>query len=152
MRELSLDPDKVNVNGGAVAIGHPIGASGGLIYEMTRRNAKRGIAAPMPGRRQRCGHGSRKKLMSGGYQLATLRAWRENRSSSSCVGGLFDLPLCSFITALQMLRPSPVPRPGRYRRVEGIEDARPGCRRESPDRHRVKARPNRPAAVSHTDA
>ena len=50
MRELGLDPDKVNVNGGAVAIGHPIGASGArvlvtLIYEMTRRNVKRGIAA-----------------------------------------------------------------------------------------------------------
>ncbi len=50
MRELGLDPTKVNVNGGAVAIGHPIGASGArvlvtLIYEMTRRNVKRGIAA-----------------------------------------------------------------------------------------------------------
>jgi acetyl-CoA C-acetyltransferase len=50
MRELDLDPDRVNVNGGAVAIGHPIGASGArvlvtLIYEMTRRNVKRGIAA-----------------------------------------------------------------------------------------------------------
>jgi acetyl-CoA C-acetyltransferase len=50
IRELGLDPNKVNVNGGAVAIGHPIGASGArvlvtLIYEMTRRNAKRGIAA-----------------------------------------------------------------------------------------------------------
>jgi acetyl-CoA C-acetyltransferase len=50
MRELGLDPDKVNVNGGAVAIGHPIGASGArvlvtLIYEMTRRNVHRGIAA-----------------------------------------------------------------------------------------------------------
>src|SRR5437660_10631580 len=50
MRELGLDPKKVNVNGGAVAIGHPIGASGArvlvtLIYEMIRRNAKRGIAA-----------------------------------------------------------------------------------------------------------
>ncbi|MGB6812041.1 MAG: acetyl-CoA C-acetyltransferase [Candidatus Sulfotelmatobacter sp.] len=50
MRELGLDPNKVNVNGGAVAIGHPIGASGArvlvtLIYEMTRRNAKRGIVA-----------------------------------------------------------------------------------------------------------
>jgi acetyl-CoA C-acetyltransferase len=50
MRELGLDADKVNVNGGAVAIGHPIGASGArvlvtLIYELTRRNAKRGIAA-----------------------------------------------------------------------------------------------------------
>src|SRR6202167_1989788 len=50
MRDLGLNPNKVNVNGGAVAIGHPIGASGArvlvtLIYEMTRRNARRGIAA-----------------------------------------------------------------------------------------------------------
>jgi len=50
MRELGLDPGKVNVNGGAVAIGHPIGASGArvlvtLIYEMMRRNVHRGIAA-----------------------------------------------------------------------------------------------------------
>jgi acetyl-CoA C-acetyltransferase len=50
MRELGLNPEKVNVNGGAVAIGHPIGASGArvlvtLIYEMIRRDAHRGIAA-----------------------------------------------------------------------------------------------------------
>src|SRR3954469_14544092 len=50
MRELKLDPKKVNVNGGAVAIGHPIGASGArvlvtLLYEMARRDAKKGIAA-----------------------------------------------------------------------------------------------------------
>ena len=50
MRELGLDPSKVNVNGGAVAIGHPIGASGArilvaLIYEMIRRDVHRGIAA-----------------------------------------------------------------------------------------------------------
>jgi acetyl-CoA C-acetyltransferase len=49
-RALRLDPAKVNVNGGAVAIGHPIGASGArilttLLYELQRRNAKRGIAA-----------------------------------------------------------------------------------------------------------
>jgi acetyl-CoA C-acetyltransferase len=49
IRELGLDLNKVNVNGGAVAIGHPIGASGArvlvtLIYEMARRNVKRGIA------------------------------------------------------------------------------------------------------------
>jgi acetyl-CoA C-acetyltransferase len=45
-----LNPDKVNVNGGAVALGHPIGASGTrvlvtLIHELIRRNGKRGIAA-----------------------------------------------------------------------------------------------------------
>src|SRR5512146_1480419 len=50
LRELSLNPDKVNVNGGAVAIGHPIGASGArvlvtLIYEMIRRDLHKGIAA-----------------------------------------------------------------------------------------------------------
>jgi len=50
MKELGLDMEKVNVNGGAVALGHAIGNSGGrilttLLYEMKRRNAKRGIAA-----------------------------------------------------------------------------------------------------------
>jgi acetyl-CoA C-acetyltransferase len=49
-RQTRLDPAKVNVNGGAVAIGHPIGASGArilvtLLYEMQRRDLKRGIAA-----------------------------------------------------------------------------------------------------------
>lgn len=49
-RQLRLNPDKVNVNGGAVALGHPIGASGArvlvtLLYELQRRNLKRGIAA-----------------------------------------------------------------------------------------------------------
>jgi acetyl-CoA C-acetyltransferase len=50
IRELGLNMERVNVNGGAVAIGHPIGASGArvlvtLIYEMIRRDVKRGIAA-----------------------------------------------------------------------------------------------------------
>jgi acetyl-CoA C-acetyltransferase len=50
MRELELDVDRVNVNGGAVALGHPIGASGArvlvtLLHEMRRRKARRGIAA-----------------------------------------------------------------------------------------------------------
>jgi len=50
IRELGLDMSKVNVNGGAVAIGHPIGASGArvlvtLVYEMIRRDVHRGIAA-----------------------------------------------------------------------------------------------------------
>ena len=49
-RQLKLDPQKVNVNGGAVALGHPIGASGArvlvtLLYELERRDLKRGIAA-----------------------------------------------------------------------------------------------------------
>ncbi|HUW79862.1 MAG TPA: acetyl-CoA C-acetyltransferase [Acidocella sp.] len=48
-KELGLDPAKVNVNGGAIAIGHPIGASGArilttLLFEMARRDAKKGLA------------------------------------------------------------------------------------------------------------
>ncbi len=47
---LELDPEKVNVNGGSVALGHPIGASGArvlttLLYEMKKRNAKKGLAS-----------------------------------------------------------------------------------------------------------
>ncbi|ETR64886.1 MAG: Acetyl-CoA acetyltransferase [Candidatus Magnetoglobus multicellularis str. Araruama] len=50
MRELNLDAEKVNVNGGSVALGHPIGASGcrvlvTLLYEMIRRNLKTGLAS-----------------------------------------------------------------------------------------------------------
>jgi acetyl-CoA C-acetyltransferase len=50
LRELGIDPDRVNVQGGAVALGHPIGASGArvlttLLYALKRRNLKRGIAA-----------------------------------------------------------------------------------------------------------
>jgi acetyl-CoA C-acetyltransferase len=49
-RELGVPMDKVNVNGGSVAIGHAIGASGArvlvtMMYELARRNAKRGVAA-----------------------------------------------------------------------------------------------------------
>src|SRR3954464_15750288 len=48
-KDLGWDTSKVNVNGGAIAIGHPIGASGGrvlvtLLHEMGRRNAKKGLA------------------------------------------------------------------------------------------------------------
>ena len=49
-RELGLDPKKVNVNGGAVALGHPIGVTGArivttLLYAMEARDAHRGLAA-----------------------------------------------------------------------------------------------------------
>lgn len=48
-KELNFDPEKVNVNGGAIALGHPIGASGcrilvTLLHEMEKRDAKRGLA------------------------------------------------------------------------------------------------------------
>jgi acetyl-CoA C-acetyltransferase len=49
-KELGIDPAKVNVNGGAIAIGHPIGASGArilvtLLHEMQKRDVKKGLAA-----------------------------------------------------------------------------------------------------------
>jgi 3-oxoadipyl-CoA thiolase len=49
IQELSLDPSKVNVNGGAIAFGHPLGASGArilttLLYEMKKRDSKYGLA------------------------------------------------------------------------------------------------------------
>ncbi len=49
LRDLKVDESKVNVNGGAIALGHPIGASGArilvtLLYEMKRRDAKKGLA------------------------------------------------------------------------------------------------------------
>jgi acetyl-CoA C-acetyltransferase len=48
-KDLNLDPAKVNVNGGAIALGHPIGASGArvlitLLHEMQKRQAKKGLA------------------------------------------------------------------------------------------------------------
>jgi acetyl-CoA acetyltransferase len=50
VRDLEIDPAKVNVNGGAIALGHPIGCSGArivvtLIHEMKRRNVRYGVAA-----------------------------------------------------------------------------------------------------------
>jgi acetyl-CoA C-acetyltransferase len=49
LRDLPIPTEKLNVNGGAIALGHPIGATGArivvtLLYEMMRRNARRGLA------------------------------------------------------------------------------------------------------------
>ena len=49
MRQLELDPAKVNPNGGAIALGHPLGATGArmiatLVHELRRRNGKHGLA------------------------------------------------------------------------------------------------------------
>jgi acetyl-CoA acetyltransferase family protein len=49
IRELGLDPDRVNVNGGAISLGHPLGSSGSrimvsLVHEMVRRGARYGAA------------------------------------------------------------------------------------------------------------
>ena len=50
MKELGVDPEKVNVNGGSIALGHPIGASGcrvlvTLLHAMKRRAAKKGVVS-----------------------------------------------------------------------------------------------------------
>ena len=50
LRELDIDPERINPHGGAIALGHPIGASGGrilvtLLHEMRRRNSRRGVAS-----------------------------------------------------------------------------------------------------------
>ncbi len=54
LKELRLDPDRVNIHGGAVALGHPIGGSGArilttLLYALKRTGGKRGIASPCIG-------------------------------------------------------------------------------------------------------
>jgi acetyl-CoA acyltransferase len=48
LRELPIDPDRINVNGGAIALGHPLGCTGAkltatLLYEMQRRNSRYGL-------------------------------------------------------------------------------------------------------------
>ena len=63
IEQLGLDPAKTNVNGGAVALGHPIGASGArilvtLLYEMARRNAS-AASQPSAWGRERRGAGGR---------------------------------------------------------------------------------------------
>ena len=69
IRDLKLDREKVNVNGGAMALGHPIGATGSILIgtvldELERRDLKRGLL--------RC---------------ARLAAWRRRSSSSASEGG-----------------------------------------------------------------
>lgn len=49
MKEMGFDPEKTNVNGGAISLGHPIGASGTrvlvtLLHEMARRDVQKGLA------------------------------------------------------------------------------------------------------------
>ena len=67
MRELGIDPARVNVHGGAVALGHAIGASGArvlttLLYAMKRRDAETRHRGALPRRRQRRGAGGRAEL------------------------------------------------------------------------------------------
>ncbi len=78
--ELNWDCDKVNVNGGAIALGHPIGASGcrilvTLIYEMARRNAQKGLATLCVGGGQGRGADTGKNHRRTPCKLNNLRYW-----------------------------------------------------------------------------
>ena len=77
IRELGLDPEKVNVHGGAVALGHPIGASGArilttLLYAMRRRNATRGVATLCLGGGKRGGARDRARRVGTAWRA---RSW-----------------------------------------------------------------------------
>ena len=79
LKELNLDPAVVNVNGGAVVLGHPIGASGcrvlvTLIHEMIRQDKKTGLAFPLPGRRRSRGPGGGAVTESGLPRCRLLKA------------------------------------------------------------------------------
>jgi acetyl-CoA C-acetyltransferase len=83
MRELGVSPDRVNVHGGAVALGHPIGGSGArvlttLLYALERRNLKRGIAA---------------LCLGGGNGVALAIERNQTRSNRAAVSG--QLPAVS---------------------------------------------------------
>ena len=67
LRELKLDAEKVNVLGGAIALGHPIGASGArilvtLVHALRARGLRYGVAGPLHRRRPGRGHGRRTRL------------------------------------------------------------------------------------------
>ena len=69
-RDLGIPDDKLNVNGGACALGHPIGASGArilatLLAALEARGGKRGVAAPLHRRRRGDGDGGRTRLVQG---------------------------------------------------------------------------------------
>ena len=103
-RELGLDPAKVNVNGGAVALGHPIGASGArvlttLLHALKRRGARARHRDALPGRRQR------------------RRAGR--RAASNAAGRLVDRPNVRLESGLRLRtdddhRPSASSAPARW--------------------------------------
>ena len=70
-KDLGWDTDKVNVNGGAIALGHPIGASGArvfvtLLHEMIKRDAKKGLATLVHRRRHGHRHVRRPRLSDTG--------------------------------------------------------------------------------------
>src|SRR5207237_6678826 len=81
IRELKLDPAKVNVNGGAVALGHAVGQSGSrvlttLLYEMKRRNVRRGLAALCLGGGNAVAMAVERSKREGCRHQHRIRSWR----------------------------------------------------------------------------
>ena len=102
IRELGLEAERVNPHGGAIALGHPIGASGGrilvsLLHEMRRTNAGRGVAALCVGG----GQGQAAVIRNGAHRPRprAVRRPRALRSRRSSTGADCD--------------PAPAPRPAR---------------------------------------
>ncbi len=100
-KDMGWDPAIVNVNGGAIAIGHPIGASGcrvlnTLLFEMKRRDAKRGLATLCIGGGM-------------GVALCVERPCRSARDQGAPLGALFSL-LHNAIVDETKLRPARCPR------------------------------------------
>ena len=93
-KDMGWDPEIVNVNGGAIAIGHPIGASGArvlntLLFEMQRRDAKKGLAT---------------LCIGGGMGVGALRRTPLSHRIGAPSGALFSLPRGK-MTCATLLRP-----------------------------------------------
>ena len=148
MRELGLDPNKVNVNGGAVAIGHPIGASGARVLvtldlrdDAPRREAR--DRRTLPGWRQRGGDGSGERL---GLPLEDCRQQPhgqrdgEYRSASRSIGR-FNGAVVLLHHRLADAQAQASSSSRTLGRVKGIEDTRQDVRRNT-GTVVEKARPN----------
>ena len=128
IKELGADPAKVNVNGGAVALGHPIGASGArilttLLYALKNRNLKRGIATLCSGRRQRRRAGRRTPVAA----------------SRSCLAGLSPIALSRTRSRRPASRRPPC-RPARPTRRDTPRRCPARCRHPRGSRRRSRRR------------
>src|SRR5579871_4729334 len=91
IRELGLDPEKVNVNGGAIAIGHPLGLSGArlvvsLLHELRRRGGRYGLATLCVGVGQ--GHAALFDRVACGRRLASSAPGPPGSLSAACSNGM----------------------------------------------------------------
>jgi acetyl-CoA C-acetyltransferase len=101
IRELGLEAERVNPHGGAIALGHPIGASGGrilvsLLHQMRRTNAGRGVAALCVGGGQGQAavirNGAHRPVASGRSRPRALRSRRTTTASTDCDTGPATAP------------------------------------------------------------